>query len=118
MRIVGLLREHLFLSLVGACVVGAGITGTVYWLSRPKPATFVAAKEFEPLPPLPEVKLPPAPPKDAPLDELAKWIRPHENEYRWLAIPWQKSILKAQEIARQTGRLIFLWGTNQPVGRC
>ncbi len=108
----------LLAALGGAFILGTAVTATVYWLSRPEPVRFVAAGNLEPLPPAPKAKLPPPPPSDAPLDELAAWIRPHENEYRWLNIPWQKSILKAQQIARETGRLIFLWGTNQPVGRC
>jgi len=118
MRVTEFLRRHFLAALGAAVAFGGAVTGAVYWISRPEPVEFVATGEVEPLEPLPDVELPPAPPSDAPLAELAAWIRPHDGEYRWLAIPWQKSILRAQELATKTHRLIFLWGTNQPVGRC
>lgn len=104
-------------AFLGATVVGAAVTGSVYWLTRPKPAVFRAG-ELPEIPPSPKAELPPPPPEDAPLDVLAAWVRPQAEEYHWLDLPWQKSILKAQEIARKTRRLVFLWGTNAPVGRC
>lgn len=117
MRVFNWLTRHYVASLVGAAVIGASITGITYYLVQPEPASFRAGP-IPDIPPSPRAQLPPPPPADAPLAELAAWVRPRDEEYHWLDLPWQKSILKAQEIARKTRRLVFLWGTNAPVGRC
>ncbi len=117
MRLVRWVTQHYLASLLGTALFGAAVTGTVYFLTRPETTSFQLAEATE-LPPPPRAKLPPAPPSDAPLAELAAWVRPQPEEYHWLDLPWQKSIVKAQELARKTRRLVFLWGTNAPVGRC
>ena len=62
--------------------------------------------------------LPPPPPESAPFEELVQWIRPRPGEEQWLQMPWQTSLLKASAVARRTNRLLFIWATNDPLGRC
>ena len=62
--------------------------------------------------------LAPAPPADTSLAELAAWIRPRLCEERWLQIDWVGKLSEAQKLARQCNRLVFLWGSNEPCGRC
>jgi hypothetical protein len=63
-------------------------------------------------------KLPAPPPRGASIAQLAQWIRPHSGEEAWLETGWLNRIDDAQRVARETNRLVFLWGTNQPAGRC
>ena len=64
------------------------------------------------------VPVEPAPAVGATWAELADWIRPHDSQERWLEIDWQSSLLDAQRLARETNRLLFIWATNDPMGRC
>jgi hypothetical protein len=62
--------------------------------------------------------LAPAPPTDSSLAVLAAWIRPRLSEERWRRIDWVTSLSEAQSLAQKCNRLVFLWGSNEPCGRC
>jgi hypothetical protein len=61
---------------------------------------------------------PPAPADDAPWTELAAYIRPKVEEEHWASLGWRSDLREAMDLAGKTTRLVFLWATNQPMGRC
>jgi hypothetical protein len=67
---------------------------------------------------VPAEPLAPAPPTNSSLAELAAWIRPRPSEERWRRIDWLTALSEAQALAQKCNRLVFLWGSNEPCGRC
>jgi hypothetical protein len=123
MRAAGLLRfgpgKRWVLALSLLVVVGlyGALYVGLYTSLRPQPMSF-RLKPVAPLESAPVAEIGPPPAEGAPLQSLAAWVRPRPEEYRWLTLPWQTSIVQALQLAKQTNRLVFLWGTNLPTGRC
>ena len=64
-----------------------------------------------------KMAIPPEPAGNEP-SEIAAWVRPRPGEEPWRELGWMPTLEEAQELAQQTNRLLFLWGTNEPMGRC
>ena len=119
-------RAQVGLSIAVILGLGCVAMPTVLWLKRTVSGTARlqasggfsrtvpegASRQTRPEP------LPPAPSADSPLSELGAWIRPRSTEEQWLQIDWLKSLDEGQKLARESNRLVFLWGTNEPLGRC
>ncbi len=115
----GRARRLLGAGLAACCVLGVIDLWIIARRVAQPPAPAVALGDEPRAAASPASQPPPElPPGDAPLDELAAAIRPAGSEEPWLRVGWLASLREAQAVARDTHRLIFLWATNQPMGRC
>jgi len=53
------------------------------------------------------------------LEARAARLRPRPDETRWMQIPWVRSVIEAQRLARAEHRPIMLWNVDyEPLERC
>ena len=53
------------------------------------------------------------------VESRAEALRPDRDQLKWQEIPWMTSLAQALEVAKQEGRPVFLWGSDdEPLERC